>query len=84
MLGSGRVVQGVRFVLQVDDTVSGVGEALEAGCWGVGVARYSNYMDVDSLEQEDQISPEVSHVVRQCRCKMQDILFVILCVLIRC
>ncbi|MCY4034582.1 MAG: phosphonoacetaldehyde hydrolase [Hyphomicrobiales bacterium] len=38
-------------VVKVDDTTSGIGEALEAGCWGVGVARYSNYMDVDSLEQ---------------------------------
>ena len=34
----------------------GIGEALEAGCWGVGVARYSNYMDVDNLEQEPTLS----------------------------
>ena len=43
-------------VVKVDDTTSGIGEALEAGCWGVGVARYSNYMDVDSLEQAAGLS----------------------------
>ena len=43
-------------VVKVDDTTSGIGEALEAGCWGVGVARYSNYMDVDGLEQADNLS----------------------------
>lgn len=41
---------------QVDDTISGIGEALEAGCWGVGVARYSNYMDVNSFEEEATLS----------------------------
>ena len=44
--------------LQVDDTVSGVGEALNAGCWGVGVARYSNYMDVDDFEHEARLSED--------------------------
>ncbi|KAH3750713.1 phosphonoacetaldehyde hydrolase-like [Dreissena polymorpha] len=48
----------IQAVVKVDDTVSGVGEALNAGCWGVGVARYSNYMDVDSLEHEARIGPE--------------------------
>ena len=46
----------IQSVVKVDDTVSGVGEALEAGCWGVGVARYSNYMDIDSLEHEKSLS----------------------------
>lgn len=51
-------VHPIQAVVKVDDTVSGVGEALEAGCWGVGVARYSNYMGIDSLEEEGQLSPE--------------------------
>lgn len=51
-------VHPIQSVVKVDDTVSGVGEALEAGCWGVGVARYSNYMDIDSFEHEDKLSPE--------------------------
>ena len=46
-------VHPIQSVVKVDDTVSGVGEALEAGCWGVGIARYSNYMDVDSLDQAE-------------------------------
>lgn len=51
-------VSPIQAVVKVDDTVSGVGEALEAGCWGVGVSRYSNYMDINSLEEEDSLSPE--------------------------
>jgi phosphonoacetaldehyde hydrolase len=41
----------IQSVVKIDDTASGVGEALNAGCWGVGVARYSNYMDIDTPEQ---------------------------------
>lgn len=48
----------IESVVKVDDTISGVGEALEAGCWGVGVAKYSNYMDVDSLEEAESLTPE--------------------------
>ena len=55
-------VNPIQAVVKVDDTVSGVVEALEAGCWGVGVARYSNYMDIDSLEDEDKVTPEVQGV----------------------
>ena len=48
-------VHPIASVVKVDDTVSGIGEALEAGCWGVGIARYSNYMDVDTLEEGDSL-----------------------------
>jgi len=48
-------VSPIQSVVKVDDTTSGVGEALEAGCWGVGVARYSNYMDIDTLEQAEAL-----------------------------
>lgn len=51
-------VYPIQSVVKVDDTTSGVGEALNAGCWGVGVARYSNYMDVDTPEQGEQLSPD--------------------------
>lgn len=51
-------VHPIQSVIKVDDTVSGVGEALEAGCWGVGVARYSNYMDINSFEEEKSFSAE--------------------------
>ena len=49
-------IQTIQSVVKVDDTVSGVGEALNAGCWGVGVVRYSNYMDVDTPEQGAALS----------------------------
>ena len=51
-------VHPIQSVVKVDDTISGVGEALEAGCWGVGVARYSNYMNINTLEEAEQLSAE--------------------------
>ena len=48
----------IHSVIKVDDTVSGVGEAVNAGCWGVGVTRYSNYMDVDSPEDGEKLSDD--------------------------
>ena len=45
----------IQSVIKVDDTISGIGEGLNAGCWSVGVARYSNYMNVNSLEEADNI-----------------------------
>ena len=48
-------VHPIQSVVKVDDTVSGVGEALEAACWGVGIARYSNYMNMDTLEEADRL-----------------------------
>ena len=51
-------VHPIQSVIKVDDTVSGVGEALEAGCWGVGIARYSNYMEMDTLEEADSLSED--------------------------
>ena len=48
----------IQSVVKVDDTISGLGEAVNAGCWGVGVTRYSNYMDVDSLEDVEKLSKD--------------------------
>ncbi len=45
-------------VVKVDDTVTGVGEGLNAGCWSVGVSKWSNYVDVDSFEHEKQLSAD--------------------------
>ncbi|ETO07160.1 hypothetical protein RFI_30229 [Reticulomyxa filosa] len=48
----------IHSVVKVDDTVSGVGEGLNAGCWSVGVFGWSNYTDVDSMEQWNAMSQE--------------------------
>ena len=48
----------IQSVLKVDDTVGGVGEGLEAGCWTCALSRYSNYMDIDDLEHEKSLSKE--------------------------
>ncbi|MGR3661849.1 MAG: phosphonoacetaldehyde hydrolase [Paracoccaceae bacterium] len=49
-------ISDVKSVVKVDDTTSGIGEALNAGCWGVGLVRYSNYMNINSLEEEATLS----------------------------
>ncbi len=49
-------VSPIQSVVKVDDTTSGIGEALEAGCWGVGIARYSNYVDIDSKAHAESLS----------------------------
>ncbi len=49
-------ISDVKSVVKCDDTVSGIGEALNAGCWGVGLVRYSNYMNINSLEEEATLS----------------------------
>jgi len=46
----------IESVVKVDDTVSGVGEGLNAGCWSVGVAEHSNYTDVDSLPEWEKMT----------------------------
>ena len=51
-------IESIQSVIKVDDTVSGIGEAINAGCWGVGVTRYSNYMNINSLEEADQLNKE--------------------------
>ena len=48
----------IQSVVKVDDTTSGVGEAVNAGCWGVGVTRYSNYMNVDTPEDGKKLSED--------------------------
>lgn len=51
-------IHNINEVLKVDDTVGGVGEGLNAGVWTCAIARWSNYMDIDSLEHEATLSKE--------------------------
>lgn len=48
-------IDNVRSIVKVDDTVSGVEEGLNAGTWTVGVYRYSNYMDINTLDELEQL-----------------------------
>lgn len=38
-------------VIKVDDTVSGIEEGINAGCWTVGVYKYGNYVNLSSVEE---------------------------------
>ena len=49
-------VYPISSVVKIDDTVSGVGEGLNAGCWSVGVCGLSNYTNIDTQEQWDNMS----------------------------
>ena len=51
-------VHPIQAVVKVDDTGSGVSEGIEAGCWTVGIAGYSNYLNINSLSEADAISAE--------------------------
>lgn len=51
-------ISDIRSVVKCDDTITGVGEALNAGCWGVGLVRYSNYMNINTLEEEATLSKD--------------------------
>lgn len=51
-------VYPIQSVVKVDDTVSGVMEGVNAGCWAIGVANWSNYMNIDSMEQWENMSSE--------------------------
>ena len=51
-------VHPIQSVIKVDDTISGVGEALEGGCWGVGIARYSNYMNINTIDEAEAMPAE--------------------------
>jgi len=48
----------IQSVVKVDDTSSGIKEGLNAGCWSVGVAAYSNYTSVGSMQEWDSLSKE--------------------------
>jgi len=42
-------------IVKVDDTTNGIEEGLEAGCWTVGVSRYSTYMNIDNHRHESKL-----------------------------
>lgn len=46
----------IESVVKVDDTTSGVGEGLNAGCWSVAVAGWSNYTNIDTMDDWDKLS----------------------------
>ena len=58
-------------IVKIDDTVAGIEEGLNAGCWTIGVARYSNYMDINSEEEERKLSEDdINKKLEQSRKKL--------------
>jgi phosphonoacetaldehyde hydrolase len=50
-------VENIRSVIKVDDTEVGIKEAIAAGCWSVGVSRWSTYTEYDSLDHLARATP---------------------------
>ena len=48
-------ISPIQSILKVDDTTAGIVEGLEAGCWTVGISRYSSLMNFHDLEDEENI-----------------------------
>jgi phosphonoacetaldehyde hydrolase len=46
-------------VIKVDDTVSGIEEGINAGCWTVGVYKYGNYVNLSSVDEANYINKNV-------------------------
>lgn len=46
----------IESVVKVDDTITGIQEGINAGCWSIGITDYSNYMDIDTIEQWDSMN----------------------------
>jgi len=65
-------VYPIEAAVKVDDTVTGVGEGLNAGCWSVGIYGWSNYTDVDSKEHWDNMSDAEKHERRMVSKEMLD------------
>ena len=58
----------IQSVVKVDDTIGGVGEGLNAGCWSVGICGLSNYTDIDTIEEWDRMAdPEKTERVDRSR-----------------
>ena len=48
----------IESVVKVDDTLAGIQEGLNAGCWSVGITDYSTYMNINSVEEWDLMDEE--------------------------
>ena len=46
-------------VIKVDDTVTGIEEGINAGCWTVGVYKYGNYVNLASVDEAKIINENV-------------------------
>lgn len=60
-------VEAVQSVVKVDDTVAGIEEGLNAGCWTVAVAVSGNEVGLD-LQQWDELSEAEQDVRRNLAC----------------
>jgi len=65
-------ISPIQAVVKVDDTISGCNEGTEAGCWSVGIARWSNYMNINTLEEDQHLTDkEIEHKLRHTRVQLE-------------
>lgn len=61
-------VYPIHNVIKVDDTVCGIQEGLNAGCWTVGIYGYSNEIEVDSMADWHKLSEAEQKKKRSIAC----------------
>ena len=60
-------------IVKVHDTITGVREGINAGCWSIGITDYSNYMNIDSIKQWENMSNKEKYKKKEyVRKKMQE------------
>ena len=52
-------ISPIQSVVKVDDTTAGITEGLEAGCWTVGVSRWSSLMNFNDVEDDKIITQQL-------------------------
>ena len=57
----------IKSIVKIDDTVSGIHEGLNAGCWTVGIAQYSNYMNIN--DPKTTILHDLNYQIKLNGCK---------------
>ena len=49
-------INPIQSVVKVDDTVVGIEEGINAGCWTIGVSDWGNYMNINSIGEYEKLN----------------------------
>jgi len=69
-------IDNPKSVIKIDDTNVGIQEGLNAGCYTIGVSRWSINMDMFDSPDEDDFNM-LQEKIKQCRYKLQDADYII-------
>ena len=58
-------ISDINTIVKIDDTITGIQEGTNAGCWTIGIANYSTYMNIESIEQWETMSNKEKYEKKQ-------------------